>query len=410
MKKLEKSIMFFLLFGTIIITASCNNEEIDTGQLTSQDTKIGKAKNWFDSYKSNSTTNKSEEGEINKAFGNLDYYWENAKVIKLDNNATGITVPVKDNPEDPEYKGQKMLYLYESDSKYQALLQEIFPESKDKIDDDQKKLGFNDLTLFSGYILNWDLKKGFLKGAKLKDGLVIGDVQNVITLLDEDIRNGTASKMIEMFDESANYGGERDDTLQKGGTAAIPLNNVIVVQKSPAPAPRDFSIAGAFSDGGSNGNSGTPTGGGSSGTTSTVAEISSIKSVSQLKATINNTDANAKDIKFVQNGNVIVSSATIGLLPWLDLMISVTQTKVGLKYVINNVVSNPIGVSTGVSWSQTAYGQVTNGNTTTITIVGLFSVNLFVEGLGSIVTTPVSYSVNIDNRNGKLISAKRLPL
>jgi len=138
MKKLEKSIMFFLLFGTIIITASCNNEEIDTGQLTSQDTKIGKAKDWFDSYKSNSTTNKSEEQEINKAFRDLDYYWENAKVIKLDNNATGITVPVKDNPENPEYKGQKMLYLYESDSKYQALLQEILPESRDKIDDEQK--------------------------------------------------------------------------------------------------------------------------------------------------------------------------------------------------------------------------------------------------------------------------------
>ncbi|MBJ2127302.1 hypothetical protein, partial [Flavobacterium sp. IB48] len=294
---------------------------------------------------------------------------------------------------------------------YQALIQEIFPESEDKIDDEQKKLGFGDLTLFSGYILNWDLKKGFLKGAKLKDGIVIGDVQNVITLLDEDIRNGTASKMIEMFDDSSNYGGERDDTLQKGGTAAIPLNNVIVVQKSPAPAPRDFSIAGAFGgDGGSSGYSGTPTGGGSSGTINTVTEISSIKSVNQLKATINNTDINAKDLKFVQNNNVIVSSATIGLLPWLDLMISVTQTKVGLKYVINNVVSNPIGVSTGVSWSQTAYGQVTNGNTTTVTIVGLFSVNLFVEGLGSIVTTPVSYSVNIDNRNGKLISAKRLPL
>lgn len=91
-------------------------------------------------------------------------------------------------------------------------------------------------------------------------------MQNVITLLDEDIRNVTASKMIEMFDESANYGGERDDTLQKGGTAAIPLNNFIVVQKSPAPAPRDFSIAGAFGgDTGSNGNSGTPTGGGGSG-------------------------------------------------------------------------------------------------------------------------------------------------
>ncbi|CAC9974348.1 hypothetical protein FLAPXU55_02045 [Flavobacterium panici] len=69
-----------------------------------------------------------------------------------------------------------------------------------------------------------------------------------------------------MFDESANYGGERDDTLQRGGTAAIPLNNVIVTQKSPAPAPRDFSIAGAFGgDGGSSGNSSTPKSGGGTG-------------------------------------------------------------------------------------------------------------------------------------------------
>ncbi|WP_035690622.1 hypothetical protein [Flavobacterium sp. F52] len=184
----------------------------------------------------------------------------------MGNNATGITVPIKDNPEDPEYKGQKMLYLYESDSKYQALLQEILPESRDKIDDDQKKLGFEDLTLFSGYIITWDLKKGFLKGAKLKDGIVIGDVRNIITLYDQDVKSDMTSKMIEMFDDSSNYGGERDDTLQRGGTAAIPLNNVIVVQKSPAPTPKDFSIAGAFGgDGGSNGSSGTPTGGGGSG-------------------------------------------------------------------------------------------------------------------------------------------------
>ncbi|WP_343589387.1 hypothetical protein [Flavobacterium sp.] len=262
MKRLKKSLVLFLAFGAVILTNSCNNEEVETGQLRSQDPKINQAKDWFESYKSNPTTNKSEEGEFTEAFRNLDYYWENAQVIKLGNNATGITVPVKDNPEDPEYKGQKMLYLYESDSKYQALIQEIFPESQDKIDDDQKKLGFEDLTLFSGYIITWDLKKGFLKGAKLKDGIVIGDVRNIITLYDQDVKSDMTSKMIEMFDDSSNYGGERDDTLQKGGSVAIPLNNVIVVQKSPAPAPRDFSIAGAFGDGSSSGNSGTPTGGG----------------------------------------------------------------------------------------------------------------------------------------------------
>ncbi|WP_291153294.1 hypothetical protein [Flavobacterium sp. UBA7680] len=258
--------MPFLVFGTIVLVAGCDNEENDTGQLISENAKIDQAKNWFQSYKSNSTTNKSEEGEFNKAFRNLDYYWENAKVIQLSDNSTGITVPIKDNPEDPDYKGQKMLYLYESDSKYQALIQEIFPELQDKIDDAQKKQGFEDLTFFSGYIIHWDLKKGFLKGAKLKEGLVIEDVQDVIMLFDKDHKHSSTSKMIEMFDESANYGGERDDTLQRGGTAAIPLNNVIVTQKSPAPAPRDFSIAGAFGgDGGSSGYSGTPTGGGGSG-------------------------------------------------------------------------------------------------------------------------------------------------
>ncbi|UUF12356.1 hypothetical protein [Flavobacterium panici] len=266
MKRLKKVLMSFLFFGTIVLVAGCDNEENDTGQLISQNAKIGQAKNWFENYKSNSTTNKSEEGEFNKAFRNLDYYWENAKVIQLSDNSTGITVPIKDNPEDPDYKGQKMLYLYESDSKYQALIQEIFPESQDKIDDAQKKQGFEDLTFFSGYIIHWDFKKGFLKGAKLKEGLVIEDVQDVIMLFDKDHKHSSTSKMIEMFDESANYGGERDDTLQRGGTAAIPLNNVIVTQKSPAPAPRDFSIAGAFGgDGGSSGNSSTPKSGGGTG-------------------------------------------------------------------------------------------------------------------------------------------------
>ncbi|WP_278022286.1 hypothetical protein [Flavobacterium ginsengisoli] len=268
MKRMKKMLIVFLVLGTSMLTTNCANEEIGNGQLVREDPKITQAKEWFESYKSDSATGKSEEGEFSKAFENLDYYWENAKVTKLEDSSTGIAVPVKDNPEASEYKGQKMLYLRESDSKYQAILQEIFPESKEKITDEQKKLGFGDLSLFSGYIINWDLKDGFLKGARLKDGLVIADVTAVMTFLDENV---ATAKMIEMFDDSSNYGSERDDTLQKGGTAAIPLNNVIVTQKSPAPAPRDFTIAGAFGDGGSNGNPNTPTGGGSNGNSDTAS-------------------------------------------------------------------------------------------------------------------------------------------
>ncbi|MBJ2125639.1 hypothetical protein [Flavobacterium sp. IB48] len=268
MKRMKKMLIVFLVLGTSMLTTNCANEEIGNGQLVREDPKITQAKEWFESYKSDSATGKSEEGEFSKAFGNLDYYWENAKVTKLEDSSTGIAVPVKDNPEASDYKGQKMLYLRESDSKYQAILQEIFPESKEKITDEQKKLGFGDLSLFSGYIINWDLKDGFLKGARLKDGLVIADVTAVMTFLDENV---ATAKMIEMFDDSSNYGSERDDTLQKGGTAAIPLNNVIVTQKSPAPAPRDFTIAGAFGDGGSNGNPNTPTGGGSNGNSDTAS-------------------------------------------------------------------------------------------------------------------------------------------
>ena len=262
MKKLTKSLKIFLLFSITILCASCNNEEVGSGQLISQDAKIAQAKDWFESYKSNSTTDKADEGEFNKAFQNIDYYWENAKVIKLNNNATGITVPIKDNPEASNYKGQKMLYLYESHAKYQAVIQEIFPELQDQIDNDQKKHGFGDLSSFSGYIINWDLKKGFLKGAEIKNGIIVSDVNNATILYVEDVNtiDRSTSKMLDTDDGSDGIGSERDDTLKKGGT----LNNVIVVQKSPARTPKDFSIAGAFGrDGDSNGSSGTPAGGGS---------------------------------------------------------------------------------------------------------------------------------------------------
>lgn len=264
MKQKLRQIAKVVLTCLIISLLSCENQELSTtNQARPQEEKIINAEKWFNAYKSKASTNKSVGGDFNKAFKNIDYYWENASVIELEDNSTGIAVPIKDNPEDPNYKGQKMLYLYPSDSQYQSVIQEIFPDSKNNIDDNEKKEGFDDLNSFSGYVITWDLKKGFVKGAKFENDIITQDIISVKMVFDIDKKanaKGT-SKMEPMFDEGG-VGSERIVTT-RGGNGAIPLNNVIVVQKSPAPTPKDYSIGGAFGgDSGLKGYLNTPTGGG----------------------------------------------------------------------------------------------------------------------------------------------------
>ncbi len=87
----------------------------------------------------------------------------------------------------------------------------------------------------------------------------------------------------------------------------------------------------------------------------------------------------------------------------------VTLSKVNDKYQINNVVSNPYGLTLGYAWTQTAYSQTTNGSNTTVILNGITSYTLFVQGIGTIYSSPVSYQININNTNGQITSGKRLP-
>lgn len=263
MKKLEQISKVLLTF-LMIIFLSCDNQELSsTSQATAQEEKIKDAEKWFNAYKSQSNSISADE-DFSKAFKNINYYWENASIIQLENNSTAIAVPIKDSPEDPNYKGQKMLYLYSSESKYRSVIQEIFPESENNIDDNKKKKGFEDLNSFSGYIITWDLKKGFIKGAKFENDIITQDVVGAKMVFDIDKETNIkgTGKMEPMFDEGGGVGAERTVTT-RGGNGAIPLNNVIVVQKSPAPTPKDYSIGGAFGgDSGIKGYLSTPTGGG----------------------------------------------------------------------------------------------------------------------------------------------------
>jgi hypothetical protein len=149
-------------------------------------------------------------------------------------------------------------------------------------------------------------------------------------------------------------------------------------------------------------------GGKNSGTRDEEASLSSIKSKAQFISLIKNTDPNAFNFNFVQNGNTVIASAVIGLLPWANISLNIVQAKVNNVYIVNNVATNLTGATAGLDWSQTAYSQTTSGNTTTVVFSGIVSCVMPLQGLGTVYSYPTSYSIKINNTNGKIISGTRV--
>lgn len=240
-----------VLFCMLVCFISCEREEslINNQELAQEKTqteKIKDAEKWFNAYKTSSKTGKSAHSEINKAFQNIDYYWENADIISFENDSTAVVVPIKDSPENPNYKGQKMLYLYPSDSKYQSVIQEIFPDSEESIDDNQKREGFENLDAFSGYIITWDLKGNFINGARFKNNKLLNRIQ---------------ARFI-----SSEYAVSKPNSSTSKEKPPIFLDEVIVFGGSGGPSnpigiKNDFSI-GSKVGGGIEGYLKSPTGGG----------------------------------------------------------------------------------------------------------------------------------------------------
>jgi hypothetical protein len=164
-EKLRKLFAYFLVFGIVMSIANCANEEINT----SQDAKIFQAKEWFESYKNNEI--------FHPAFKDLQYKWTSASKIKLENDSIVIAVPLKDKIESSEYKGEKILYLYPLEKGYNAVVQELFPDSKDINSEDKKGTGLKKLDSYSGYIITWSLKGYFLSGAKFENNVLINYIE-----------------------------------------------------------------------------------------------------------------------------------------------------------------------------------------------------------------------------------------
>jgi hypothetical protein len=154
------STIFFLL--GILLLDSCQTEEI----VTSEQKTIIEAKRWFEEYQSKSN--------FNSLFENQEYLWENAKEETLENGQTAIVVPVNDKLQIENYKGKKVLYLYPSEGlkNYEVTLYELLPSAESL----QELNSLKELSHFDGYIIAWNLEKGFIESTKFKNSTSVASI------------------------------------------------------------------------------------------------------------------------------------------------------------------------------------------------------------------------------------------
>lgn len=155
-----------LLFCFIIALSSCEKDNLPIdNQTISQDPKILEANNWFEEFKS--------KENFDPIFKNLVYDWNKASIATLTDGSKAITVPIHELNQSPEYSNQKILYLYplKKEKGFNTALFELIPKQN------QSKQNVVDLNTFDGYIINWDLINGFVKGSKFDNSKAVFDIK-----------------------------------------------------------------------------------------------------------------------------------------------------------------------------------------------------------------------------------------
>ncbi|CAI2766694.1 hypothetical protein [Flavobacterium collinsii] len=159
MKNIKKMAILLMVLGVAVLTGRCVSEEAGSEQKIEQSIKVSQARVWFEQYQS--------KVKIDSSFKSQVYNWDSAITETFENGTEALVVPVRDNNLSDAYKGQKVLYLYPLENKndFSATIYEILPlsESLEKI----KTSG--DLVNFNGYIIAWDLERGFVNGAKFEN-------------------------------------------------------------------------------------------------------------------------------------------------------------------------------------------------------------------------------------------------
>lgn len=153
MKQKIKRCTKVILFCFLLTLWGCTKEEALTDDSL-KELQISEAKSWFTDYKTREV--------FHPIFTDINYHWEDAAITVLEDGSKAVTVPITDPNLNPEYKGQRVLYLYPFEEGYDALVYELSPDSNQTSKGD----GFQNLDSYNGLISTWDLKKGFIKAQK----------------------------------------------------------------------------------------------------------------------------------------------------------------------------------------------------------------------------------------------------
>lgn len=152
--------LFILLIGLAlgIIYFSCQRE---IPMIKNNNLQISSAHQWFDNYLKKEATM--------PIFDHLIYHWDKASSLTFRNGYQVITVPITEVNQNPAYQGRRVLYLYpwKNGKGFYSTIFELIPTREHQ----KNNNGNVSLKTFDGYISTWDLKKGFVRGAKFEKGI-----------------------------------------------------------------------------------------------------------------------------------------------------------------------------------------------------------------------------------------------
>lgn len=241
----QKFIVFtkVILLYFIIFFTSCENENITT---ENSNPSISNAKSWFDEFKA--------KENFQPIFKDLIYNWQDATITRLTDGTEAITVPVVYPNQSIDYYGHKIMYLYPKNkgTDYDVSLFEFIPNPK-KIQIKQSTIDWN---AFEGYIINWDLINGFVKGAKFEENLAVNSID--VKVINKDKNNNSTNKEAPVI--------ALDEVIIKGRSSSSGGNYFLIFAGNYAPF-GSGSTSGYYSNspyigggrGGSNANSNSQT-------------------------------------------------------------------------------------------------------------------------------------------------------
>lgn len=141
----------FTLF--LLFICSCSTEESVSNQTL-------EAQTWFKKYEA--------ESPNFYLFQNLEYDWNSAKLVSLEDGSQTIIVPVIGLKKSQSEIWEQKLYIYnQGTNNYKALVFEIYPDKNTS--PEQQSIEGND---FTGIISTWDLKTGLVRAAEFKNNQV----------------------------------------------------------------------------------------------------------------------------------------------------------------------------------------------------------------------------------------------